>query len=143
MIRRFPCGFSLLLTVLALFSAHQAGAQTTSNPARLEVDLREAPRHIFHAKLALPVNAGSLTLVYPKWIPGEHAPTGPIVDLVGLKIAADGREVSWRRDDVDMFAFHVDVPAGVETLNLSYDYLSPAEASGSRSSPPRPPSLPY
>ncbi len=135
MIRRFPCGFSLLLTVLALFSAHQAGAQTTSNPARLEVDLREAPRHIFHAKLALPVNAGSLTLVYPKWIPGEHAPTGPIVDLVGLKIAADGREVSWRRDDVDMFAFHVDVPAGVETLNLSYDYLSPAEASGSREQP--------
>ncbi len=110
-------------------------AQTAQRPAHLDVDLREAPRHIFHAKLTLTVTPGPLTLVYPKWIPGEHAPTGPIVDLVGLKISATGKEIPWRRDDVDMYAFDVEVPAGVDTLNLSYDYLSPAEPTGSRERP--------
>jgi len=105
------------------------------NPARLEVDLRDAPSHIFHAKLTLPVKGGPLTLVYPKWIPGEHSPTGPIVDFVGLKIIANGKEISWRRDDVDMYAFHFDVPAGVETLEATYDYLSPAEPTTWREPP--------
>ena len=135
MLQRIHRRFTGLLALLAVLGAAQVFAQTTQNPARLEVDLREAPQHIFHAKLTLPVNAGPLTLVYPKWIPGEHSPTGPIVDLVGLKITAAGKEVSWRRDDVDMFAFHLDVPAGADALNLSYDYLSPAEATGSRERP--------
>jgi predicted metalloprotease with PDZ domain len=135
LLQRIHRRFTGLLAVLAVLSAGQVFAQTTQNPARLEVDLREAPQHIFHAKLTLPVNAGPLTLVYPKWIPGEHSPTGPIVDLVGLKITAAGKEVSWRRDDVDMFAFHLDVPTGADALSLSYDYLSPAEATGSRERP--------
>ena len=83
----------------------------------------------------LPVKPGPLTLFYPKWIPGEHSPTGPIVDLVGLKLSAGGKEISWRRDDVDMYAFHVDVPAGAEILEATYDYLSPAEPTGSRERP--------
>lgn len=124
-----------LLFFLILFSASQIYPQTAQNPARLDVDLREAPKHIFHAKLTLPVHAGPLTLVYPKWIPGEHSPTGPIVDLVGIKITAGGKEVSWRRDDMDMYAFHVDVPEGADTLNLSYDYLSPADVSAPREPP--------
>ncbi|MGB9435045.1 MAG: hypothetical protein WBQ89_22560, partial [Candidatus Acidiferrum sp.] len=110
-------------------------AQTPQHPAHLDVDLREAPQHIFHAKLTLPVTSGPLTLVYPKWIPGEHSPTGPIVDFVGLKITAAGKEIPWKRDDLDMYAFHLDVPAGIDTLDLSYDYLSPAEATGSRERP--------
>jgi predicted metalloprotease with PDZ domain len=123
------------LAVLGMFGASVAHAQTAQNPARLDVDLREAPKHIFHAKLTLPVTSGPLTLVYPKWIPGEHSPTGPIVDFVGLNIGAAGKEIPWRRDDVDMYAFHIEVPPGVDTLDLSYDYLSPAEATGSRERP--------
>ena len=135
MIRRIhPC-FIGLLSVLSIFSASVGFAQTPQHPARLDVDLREAPQHIFHAKLTLHVNFGPLTLVYPKWIPGEHSPTGPIVDFVGLKITAAGKEIPWKRDDVDMYAFHIDVPAGIDTLDLSYDYLSPAEATGSRERP--------
>jgi predicted metalloprotease with PDZ domain len=110
-------------------------AQTAQNPARLEVDLRKAPKHIFHATLTLPVKAGPLTLVYPKWIPGEHSPTGPISDLVALKFIANGKEIPWHRDDVDMYAFHVETPAGTERLSVSYDYLSPAEPTGSRERP--------
>lgn len=129
------CGAFRLLLVLVVFAPASSYPQTAQNPAHLDVDLREAPKHIFHAKLTLPVAAGPLTLVYPKWIPGEHSPIGPIVDLVGLKITAGGKEISWQRDDVDMYAFHVDVPVGVDTLDLYYDYLSPAEATGSRERP--------
>jgi predicted metalloprotease with PDZ domain len=130
LIRRIYFLFPLLLVI-----ATSANAQTPQNPAHLDVDLRDAPKYIFHAKLTLPVTPGPLTLVYPKWIPGEHSPTGPIVDFVGLKISADGKAIPWKRDDVDMFAFHVDVPSGIKTLDLTYDYISPSEASGSREPP--------
>jgi predicted metalloprotease with PDZ domain len=118
---------------ILLLSGNLAFAQAEREPVRIAVDLRDAPRHAFHAKLKFPVKPGPLTLVYPKWIQGEHAPTGPIVNLTGLKMLAGGKEVPWRRDDVDMFAFHLDVPQGAEMLEVSLDYLSlPSESSGSR-----------
>ncbi len=125
----------ILLIFISIFGIASTRAQTPQNPVHLDVDLRDAPRHIFHAKLALPVNPGPLTLVYPKWIPGEHSPTGPIADLAGLRMSVGERQIPWRRDDVDMYAFHVDVPAGVDELDISYDYLSPAEPTGSRERP--------
>ena len=96
----------------------------------LEVDAREAPRKIFHSRLSLPASPGPLTLAYPKWIPGEHGPTGPIADLTGLTITAGGKPLAWRRDPVDMYSFHLDVPAGASAVEVSLDYLSPAEAGG-------------
>jgi predicted metalloprotease with PDZ domain len=135
LIRRNLLCFIFILAVLAVFCARPSLAQTAQNPVRLDVDLRDAPKHIFHARLTVPVNAGPLTLVYPKWIPGEHAPVGPIVDFTGLKIRAAGKEMPWRRDDVDMFAFHIDVPPGVSALDISCDYLSPTDSSGTRESP--------
>ena len=75
----------------------------------------------------LPARPGPLTLLYPKWIPGEHMPTGPITNLVGLKITAGGRTVAWRRDDVNMYAFHINVPQGAASLDIAFDYVSPLE----------------
>lgn len=126
---------SFCLSIFWLLASTQVGAQTAQNPVLLNVDLRDAPKHIFHAKLSLPVQPGPLTLLYPKWIPGEHSPVGPIVDLVGLQLSGNGQDLAWRRDDVDMFAFHLEVPSGVNTLQAAYDYVSPAEASGSREHP--------
>ena len=100
---------------LALFGSCAAAAappQNASAPARLAVDLRESARRIFHARLILPVKPGPMTLLYPKWIPGEHAPDGPIADLVGLQFTAGGKTLPWRRDDLDLYAFHIDVPEG-------------------------------
>jgi predicted metalloprotease with PDZ domain len=71
-----------------------------------------------------------MTLLYPEWIPGEHGPTGPIVDLVGLKITAAGNAVAWKRDAVNMYAFHVNVPAGATMLEVSFDFITPPEAAG-------------
>jgi predicted metalloprotease with PDZ domain len=118
-------GFTLLLLVATtLPSPTQAQSQ---QPVKLEVDLRDAARRIYHSHMEFPVKPGPLTLVYPKWIPGEHAPNGPIVDLTGLHFRANGLEVPWRRDDVDLFQFRCDVPAGASTLEVALDYLLPKE----------------
>jgi predicted metalloprotease with PDZ domain len=117
---------------ILLLSVTPGFAQAEKEPVRIAVDLRDAPRHVFHAKLKFPVKPGPLTLVYPKWIQGEHSPTGPIVNLTGLKMLAGGKEVAWRRDDVDMYAFHLELPQGAETLEVRLDYLSPPETGGSR-----------
>jgi len=120
------------LGLVAISGSH---AQTTQEPVKIAVDLRDAAKHLFHAQLVFPVKPGPLTLVYPKWIQGEHAPTGPIVDLIDLKMRAAGQEVAWRRDDVDMYAFQLEVPEGASTLEVALDYLSPADSSGSHETP--------
>ncbi len=126
----------ILLTIVPLLpSALQAKGQEARKPVRLSVDLRDATKHVFHAKLTFPVAAGPLTLVYPKWIPGEHSPVGPIVNLTGLIFRAGGKEIEWRRDDVDMFAFHCQVPTGVSELEVLLDYVSPSGPTPGRENP--------
>lgn len=129
--------FGIVLLAAAafiVFSVRFAGASQfispPSTPITLSVDATEAPRKLFHAHLTIPVSPGPLTLVYPKWIPGEHGPTGPIVDLAGLKITAGGKTIGWRRDDEDMYAFHLEVPAGAKELDVALDFLSPTFAGG-------------
>jgi predicted metalloprotease with PDZ domain len=77
----------------------------------------------------IPAAAGPVTLLYPQWIPGDHMPDGPINEVVGLTVKAAGETVRWRRDDVNMFAFHIDVPSGASSLDVNFDFLSPAEGS--------------
>jgi predicted metalloprotease with PDZ domain len=116
----------VFFVILSLPSLAQAKAPSVT----LAVDATEAARKIFHARLTIPATPGTLTLYYPKWIPGEHAPDGPIVDLAGVKFTANGQTLNWRRDLVDMFTIHVDVPAGVTSVEASLDYLSPAAEHG-------------
>ncbi|MGA7567879.1 MAG: M61 family peptidase [Terriglobales bacterium] len=92
----------------------------------ISVDASDAPRKIFHAQMHIPAKPGMLTLYYPKWIPGEHGPTGPITDLTGLKFTAGGKTLPWRRDLLDGFTFHVEVPAGEKEVTADLDYASPA-----------------
>ncbi len=105
-------------------------AQTASNPIHITVDLTEAPRKLIHAHMTIPVSPGPLTLLYPKWIPGEHMPDGPIDDLAGLFITANGQQLSWVRDDVNMYAIHLTVPEGVTELEVKDDFLATAGAMG-------------
>ena len=111
-------------------AAGPAQAQAARGTIRLWVDATSAPQKILHAKETIPVKAGALTLYYPEWIPGEHAPDGPITNLAGLKFIAGGKEIPWRRDLVDMFAFHLDVPAGADSLEVQLDFLLSAPATG-------------
>ena len=111
-------------------SSAPAGAQTPVGPIHLEVDASRAPQKILHSHEQIPVRPGPLALYYAKWIPGEHMPDGPIADVAGLKFTANGKTIPWRRDLVDMFAFHLDIPAGVESLDADFDFLLSAPASG-------------
>jgi len=127
---------AVLVALCVLAVSH---AQTLPAPSRvtgtiaLALDVRETPRKLLHARETLTVTPGALTLVYPKWLPGEHAPDGPIDDLVGVTFAAGGTSIPWRRDPVDLFAFHVDIPQGVTALDAAFDFL-PAIGQGGFSS---------
>jgi predicted metalloprotease with PDZ domain len=104
--------------------------RSTLAPITVAVDATDAPRKMLHARLTIPVKPGPLTLFYPKWIPGEHGPTGPIIDLAGLKFTAAGKTIAWRRDDTDMYAFHLEVPVGANELGVGLDFLLPASVEG-------------
>jgi len=118
------------LAIASLCVASTLGVRVASAQAqtvKLEVDLRDAPRRIYHSKMEFPVKPGPFTLVYPKWIPGEHSPNGPIVDVTGVHFRGNGQEISWRRDDVDLYAFHCVIPEGATTMEATLDYLPPKE----------------
>jgi predicted metalloprotease with PDZ domain len=109
--------------VFFLLIAAGACAQNTVTE-RLRVDATDAPRNILHSVLTVPVSSGAVTLVYPKWIPGNHRPTGPIQNVMGLHIRAGGQELDWQRDLVDMYAFHIQVPQGAHELEVSFDTIT-------------------
>jgi predicted metalloprotease with PDZ domain len=96
---------------------------TQQEPATLVLDASRAADGIVVVRERIPATAGRFTIVYPKWIPGEHGPTGPLNDLAALRISADGAPLDWRRDPDDLYAFHVDVPAGTQALDAQFDVL--------------------
>ena len=129
--RRFTLGIVVALCAITSPNAQAPAAQSrVTGTITVALDARETPRKLLHARETLAVTPGALTLVYPKWLPGEHAPDGAIDDLVGLKFSAGGKTLSWRRDPVDQFAFHLDVPQGGDTLDVSLDFLSAIGAGG-------------
>lgn len=115
---------------LAPFSQAQSSQSSSATPITIAVDATDAPRKMLHADMVIPVQPGDLTLLYAKWIPGEHGPTGPVSNLAGLVIKANGKTLPWVRDDVNMFAFHIHVPDGVTSLHVHDDFLATAAAAG-------------
>jgi predicted metalloprotease with PDZ domain len=129
---RSSAASGVLMAIVAGCATPPAAAQPPA-PAptvRLTVDATDAPRHLTRAHLVMPVHPGPLTLAYPKWIPGEHGPTGPIVNLAGLIIMAGGKVVPWRRDSEKIYEFSIDVPPGATQLDIDLTFLEPAETHG-------------
>lgn len=91
----------------------------------LEVDLTEAPRRLVRARLSLPAAPGPLALAYPRWIPGEHGPTGPVAGLAGLRLTARGKPLAWRRDEVDLYTVRAEVPEGASRVEVALEFLAP------------------
>jgi predicted metalloprotease with PDZ domain len=104
---------ALLLPVLA-----------NSQTLRVRVDLTDAPQNLFHTAVTLPASPGPMTLVYPKWIPGNHRPSGPIANVAGLHIRSGGQEIPWKRDPVEMYSFHVEVPKGAREVEAVFDLIA-------------------
>ena len=124
--RRAVWFLALITVLLTSWSTFAANAPTIA----LAVDASDAPRKLIHAQMRIPASPGTLTLYYPKWIPGEHGPTGPIQDLTGLKFTAGGKTLKWRRDLLDGWTFHVEVPPGESQVIANLDYASPAALQG-------------
>jgi predicted metalloprotease with PDZ domain len=116
--RIFQAGLSLLVLSFAL---PVVCAQKT--PIQITADLSDAPRKLLHAEVDLPVTPGPVTLTTPKWIPGEHMPNGPVQEITGVVFTANGQTLAWRRDDVDLYQFHLTIPAGVSTLHAHLDCI--------------------
>ena len=117
-----------LLKIALPFLAATLLAQTP--PIQLNVDASDATRRLLHTTMQFPVKPGPFSLLYPKWIPGEHGPTGPIEDLVGIKVSANGKSIPWSRDTVNMYEFHLDIPAGVSAIDVTAEFISPPESGG-------------
>jgi predicted metalloprotease with PDZ domain len=91
----------------------------------LKVDTTDIDHAIFKVQQTIPVaRPGAMTLLFPKWLPGHHAPGGEVEKVAGLAIRAGGRVLTWKRDPVDVYAFHIDVPAGIKTLDVNFMFLS-------------------
>lgn len=128
-------GIGLAVACMAGMATAQEGAYTIPAPVdtawpgtiRLDVDATDIGRRIFRVREEIPVSPGPLTLLYPQWLPGNHAPRGPIDKVAGLVIRAGGQSLAWKRDPVQVNAFHLDVPDGVSSLLVEFDFLSPQD----------------
>jgi predicted metalloprotease with PDZ domain len=119
-----------LVLVFGLAGTFSLGTRSAEPVVQLRVDATDAPRHLIHASLLIPVRPGPLTIFYPQWIPGHHRPAGPIVDVVGLAITGAGKPLVWKRDLVQMYAFHLDVPQNVSEIQVAFDYISSPNQNG-------------
>src|ERR1700680_1880184 len=107
---------TLFLTFATRVCAQEDQATT------LELDATQAPTGVLHSHLIIPATAGTLTLAYPKWIPGEHSPGGPLSQVIRLSFSANGKPLTWNRADLDIFVFHVEVPPGVSQIQADLDF---------------------
>jgi predicted metalloprotease with PDZ domain len=121
-----------LACILALFAsaACTAAAPSDPGPVALAVSLPDPGQKVLYVHEVVPVDPGELTLYYPKWIPGDHSPDGPIGDIMGLEFSGNGRRIAWQRDELDRFTFHVEVPAGVHQLDISFQFPSSDRVTG-------------
>jgi len=127
---RFVCVRWLRGWIVLLLAGLIFAPSLTAQAIRLHVDLTDAPRNIYHAHLQSPAHAGEMSLVFPKFIPGNHRPSGPIGALTGIRMEAAGHVLSWERDPVESYEFHVTVPAGVNTLDVSLDAITSQDSAG-------------
>jgi predicted metalloprotease with PDZ domain len=119
---RLRLTFFLLTLGIATLGANTLFARSAPT-INLTLDATHAAQKILHTHMVLSVSPGPLTLQYPKWIPGEHMPSGPIGGVAGLRFSAAGQSLLWRRDLLDVYTFHLDVPKGADRLEIDFDFI--------------------
>ena len=90
----------------------------------LLVDLTNINDRIVNVQETIPVKPGTITLLYPEWLPGTHSPSNPVGNMAGLVVMANGKRIEWVRDRVKMHAFHLDVPRAATALEANFQYLA-------------------
>ncbi len=91
----------------------------------LDIDATNVTQGIFVTRETLPVaKPGPMVLFFPKWLPGNHSPSGQLDKLAGLHIRSGGRELAWTRDPVNVYAYRIDVPQGARKLDIDLQFIS-------------------
>lgn len=138
---RFAClPLAVALALWSPFAALRAHAEVPApqdiayapGTLAISVDATDLSQRIFRVRQTIPVQAGALTLLLPQWLPGTHSPNGPIDKLAGLVVGANGRALAWKRDPLNVYAFHIDVPAGVHSITTDYQFLSATDGAQGR-----------
>lgn len=145
--------FRILAAVLALSLAAAAPAQNSAPQAvpiaqtvpdardlpypgviQLDIDASDTQRGVYRVTETIPVAPGTrqLTLLFPRWLPGNHGPRGPLAELVDIGFAAGGKALEWKRDPVEVNAFHVTLPQGASEVVAKFIHTSPLQASEGR-----------
>lgn len=120
----------MALSVASAFVMAAPLAASPQQPISVSVDARDSARKLFHSELVIPVRAGPLTLVYPRWgIPTYSLPAAAVNNIVRLKMTGNGRALEWKRDPIDMFSFHVFIPDDIKFLNIAMDVVAPIQRS--------------
>jgi predicted metalloprotease with PDZ domain len=123
--KRSPLSAGLIALAIATSCLGQTGAPAPSDAVELAVRLPDPMQKILYVHEVMPVRPGDLTLYYPKYIPGDHSPDGPVDTMMGLEITAGGKPIAWQRDAVDMFTFHLAVPPGTDRIDIRFEFPSP------------------
>jgi predicted metalloprotease with PDZ domain len=93
----------------------------------LLVDATNVTDRVLNVHETIPIRGHDITLLYPEWLPGTHAPSNPVSELAGLVVTANGNRIAWVRDRVNMYAFHVEAPPDATTLDINFQYLAPLD----------------
>jgi predicted metalloprotease with PDZ domain len=134
-LKRHPLTAAILATALGCtaFAVHADDVPAPQNvpysagTLKIDVDATDIAHRVFRVHEVVPAAPGPLTLLYPEWIPGNHSPTGPIDKFAGLVVKANGQVLPWKRDEYNVYAFHVDVPQGASSVDVEFQYLSPQD----------------
>src|SRR5690606_33549905 len=130
----FPFALLLCLAATHVYAQVPAPRDTPYAPGAIaiHVDATDLERRIFRIRQEIPARPGPLTLLLPEWLPGHHSPTGAIDKIAGLRFRAGGRDLAWRRDPLNVYAFHLEVPQGADAVSAEFQFLSPTDASQGR-----------
>lgn len=125
-----------LLAAFAMATAHAQVPPPQDVPypgaIAIHVDATDLGQRVFKVDETVPVQTGPLTLLFPRWLPGNHAPSGPIDKIAGIVVTGNGQRLAWKRDPLDVYAFHIDIPSGVSSIQVQYQYLTPTDGSQGR-----------
>jgi predicted metalloprotease with PDZ domain len=111
----------------ALLLSGWSGFAAGASDITLRVDAHDVGRNRIHTEMTIAVKPGPVTLLFAKWIPGEHAPTGALDTLIGLEIRANGIPIVWSRDPLDLYSLRIVVPRGVDHLDVALESGLPIE----------------
>ncbi|KFN43897.1 M61 family metallopeptidase [Arenimonas oryziterrae] len=134
MLRRTPLAAIIALAFASAAHAEKPAPLDTPYPGtiKLAVDATDLHRRIIRVHEEIPVSAGALSLHYPEWLPGNHSPSGPIDKIAGVIVTANGKQIGWKRDPLDVYTINLTVPEGVSSLNVDFQFLSPLDRSQGR-----------